>query len=70
MIRHKEYPNGWHLVSAHLFVRDLVLRELEEFSERLDVAGGEDWDLSKRAHSQGLTVGISEFVKVFETIGS
>ncbi len=64
VIRHKKYPTGWHLVSAHLFVRDKALSELDGFNERFSGAGDEDWDFSMRAHSHALTVGVSRSIQV------
>jgi GT2 family glycosyltransferase len=65
IVRHKEYPEGWYLVSAHLFCRRQAFEVLNGF--RADLfnrgCGSEDWDLSRRAHSAGLSIEISNAVQ-------
>lgn len=63
VVRHKEYPEGWYLVSAHLAVRRHVFEQLGGFDESFASAGGEDWDLCRRAHQLGFTVGVTDQVR-------
>lgn len=62
VVRHKEYPEGWYLVSAHLAVKRAAFAQLGGFDEGFASAGGEDWDLCRRAHALGLRVGVSDAV--------
>lgn len=64
VVRHKEYPQGWFLVSAHLIARSDSLRSLGGFDPRFTGAGGEDWDLCLRALSQGVQTDITDLVAV------
>jgi cellulose synthase/poly-beta-1,6-N-acetylglucosamine synthase-like glycosyltransferase len=67
VIRHKQYPQGWYLVSAHLAIRTRAFTELGGFDESFATAGGEDWDLCSRAHRAGMTVGVRESIVCHHT---
>jgi hypothetical protein len=58
VVRNKEYPEGWYLVSAHMTVRLSAFEQLGGFDESFGSAGGEDWDLCRRAHALGLPIGV------------
>lgn len=58
VVRNKQYPEGWYLVSAHMTVRRSAFEQLGGFDETFGNAGGEDWDLCRRAHTLGLSVGV------------
>lgn len=62
VIRHREYPEGWYLVAAHLLVRRNAFQRLNGFSSTL--YRGEDWDFCKRAHGLGMRVGVTSTVAV------
>lgn len=55
VVRHREYPEGWYLAAAHLFVRTSVFAELGGFDTRY-AYGAEDWDFCRRAHARGFAV--------------
>lgn len=63
VVRHRRYPEGWYLAAAHLFVRRDAYEKLGGFSESF-AYGGEDWDISQRAHSLGLRVGVEPGITV------
>jgi GT2 family glycosyltransferase len=60
VIRHGRVDGRWFLASANLLVRTPALRSLRGFDERYASAGGEDWDLCRRAHREGLRVSVAE----------
>jgi GT2 family glycosyltransferase len=64
IVRHKQYPEGWYLVSAHMFCRREAFETLNGFdAERFNRGcGSEDWDLCRRAHSAGLVIDVSHTV--------
>ena len=64
VVRHKQYPEGWYLVAAHLIVRRPAFESLGGFDESMVRAGGEDWDLCRRAHGLGLRIGTTSAVLV------
>jgi GT2 family glycosyltransferase len=63
VVRHRRYPEGWYLAAAHLAVRRTAFRTLDGFTTEYDY-GGEDWDLCRRAHAAGLTVGVTDRASV------
>lgn len=63
VVRHREYPEGWFLAAAHLLVRSSAFEVLEGFDIGFDY-GGEDWDLSRRAHALGLRVAVDSSIAV------
>ena len=63
VVRHRRYPEGWYLASAHVVVRRDAYQLLDGFSEAFAYCG-EDWDLCKRAHTLGLRVGVEPSVIV------
>lgn len=62
IVRHREYPEGWYLVSAHLFCRRDAFDTLNGFDAEHFRHGSEDWDLCRRAHSAGLDIQVSNAV--------
>lgn len=63
VIRHKLQPDGWYLAAAHLVARRSSITLLGGFDEAF-IYGGEDWDLCKRAHMLGMSVGVTDFICV------
>jgi GT2 family glycosyltransferase len=59
VVRHRRYPEGWYLAAAHLAVRRSAFAALGGFADDFEY-GGEDWDLCRRAHALGLTVGVTD----------
>lgn len=55
VVRHREYPEGWYLAAAHLFVRTTAFKELGGFDTTY-AYGAEDWDFCRRAHARGIAV--------------
>lgn len=63
VVRHRRYPEGWYLASAHVVIRRDAFQQLGGFSEAFAYCG-EDWDLCQRAHTLGLRVGVEPSVIV------
>lgn len=63
VVRHRKYPEGWYLAAAMLVVRVRAFQRLNGFDESYKY-GAEDWDLCKRAHALGVTVGVDTRVGV------
>lgn len=63
VVRHRLYPEGWYLASAHIVVRREAYEQLGGFSESFPYCG-EDWDLCQRAHALGLRVGVEPSIIV------